>query len=105
MSHVIHRKHVKTLARPFKDFDMMILEPFLHDMGSIFWIIVLLILPAEVLFQFLLRIFLRFFTKMEEISIFIDTVKLDKVSMATEREASSLYYISATTLYAGHGIL
>ena len=33
-----------------------------------------------------------------------DTLDLDKVFIATEREASSLY-ISATMLYAGHGVL
>ena len=67
LPHVLHRKHGKTLARPFKDFDMMILEPLLHDMGDIFWIIVWLILPAEVLFEFLLRKFLHFFKNLEDV--------------------------------------
>ena len=37
LPHVLYRKHVKTLARPFKDFDMVILEPFLHDIGGNFY--------------------------------------------------------------------
>ena len=105
LPHVLHRKHVKTLARPFKDFDMMILGPFLHDMGDIFWIIVWLILPAEVLFQFLLRIFYISSKIWKTFSIFNDTVNFDKVFMAIESEASSLYYISATMPYVGHGVL
>ena len=105
LPNVLHRKHVKTLARPFKDFDMMILEPFLHDTSSIFGIIVLLILPADVLFQFLLRIVFLSSKNWKTCSIFNDTVNLDKVSTSIEREASSLYYIFAITLYAGHGVL
>ena len=37
LRHVLHRKHVKTLSKPFKDSGMMILEPFLHDIGRYFY--------------------------------------------------------------------
>ena len=52
LPYVLDINHVRTMARLFKDFDMMIPELFLHYADGLFWISVLLILPYETLFQF-----------------------------------------------------
>ena len=66
-------------------------------MGGIVLIIVLLILPSDVLFQFLLRMLYVSAINLRTFSTFNnETEDLDKVPMTTEREAYSLYYISAS---------
>ena len=106
LPHVFDLNHVRTLSAQFKDFDMLILELNLHYVGGMFWIIVLLILLAEPLLQFLLRFFSRFPKNLGEIPPppFNDTVN-HHLSFATDREASPTDYISANMLYVGHSVL
>ena len=103
LPYVLDMTHVRTMARLFKDFRMIIFELFRHYVyvDSLFWIIVLIHPYIWDRVSISTNIFSIFFKNVNEIPLFNDTVNLDKVSCVTEREASPLCYISATMV---HGI-